>query len=86
LRPSIDVTMKSVSEIYGRNAVGILLTGMGEDGVEGMRAIKGAEGKTIAQDEATSVIFGMPKRAIEEGVVDKILPVFEVSQEVIRLL
>jgi len=86
LRPSIDVTMKSVSEIYGRNAVGILLTGMGEDGVEGMRAIKGSEGKTIAQDEATSVIFGMPKRAIEEGVVDKILPVFEVSQEIIRLL
>jgi len=86
LRPSIDVTMKSVSEVYGRNAVGILLTGMGEDGVEGMRAIKGAEGKTIAQDEATSLIFGMPRRAIEEGSVDKVLPVFEVSQEIIRLL
>ena len=86
LRPSIDVTMKSVSEVYGKNAVGILLTGMGEDGVEGMRAIKMVEGRTLAQDEATSVIFGMPKRAIEEGVVDKVLPVYELSKEVIRLL
>jgi len=86
LRPSIDVTMKSVSEVYGKNVVGILLTGMGEDGVKGMRAIKSSEGKTLAQDEATSAIFGMPKRAIEEGVVDKVLPVYEVSQEIIRLL
>ena len=86
LRPSIDVTMKSVSEVYGENALGILLTGMGEDGVGGMSAIKRAKGKTIAQDEATSVIFGMPKRAIEEGVVDKVLPVFEISREIIRLL
>lgn len=86
LRPSIDVTMKSVSEVYGENAIGVLLTGMGEDGVEGMRVIKSAEGKTLAQDEATSLIFGMPKRAIEEGSVDKVFPAFEMSREVVRLL
>ncbi len=86
LRPSVDVTMKSVASVYGKNAVGVILTGMGEDGVEGMKAIKTRNGKTIAQDEATSLIFGMPKRVIEEGDADHILPVFEISQGIIRLM
>jgi len=86
LRPSIDVTMKSVAEVYGKNAVGVLLTGMGEDGVEGMDAIKAKRGKTIAQDEATSLIYGMPKKVVENGDADHVLPVFKISQEIIHLL
>ena len=86
LRPSVDVTMKSVAAVYGENAIGVILTGMGEDGAEGMRAIKRRRGKTIAQDEATSLIFGMPKRVIERGDADQVLPVFEISQGVIQLL
>lgn len=86
LRPSIDVTMKSVAEVYGENAVGVLLTGMGEDGVEGMDAIKTKGGKTIAQDEATSLIYGMPKKVVENGDADHVLPVFKISQEIIHLL
>lgn len=86
LRPSIDVTMKSVADVYGENAVGIILTGMGEDGAEGMRAIKRGGGKTIAQDEATSLIFGMPREVIENGDADYILPVFEITKRIIQLL
>lgn len=85
LRPSIDVTMKSVAEACGGNAVGIILTGMGDDGTEGMRAIKEAGGKTIVQDEATSLIFGMPKSVIEKGYADCVLPVFQISPTLARL-
>jgi len=86
LRPSVDVTMRSIADVYGENAVGIILSGMGEDGAEGMRAIKRKKGKTIAQDEATSLIFGMPRRVIERGDADQVLPVFEISRAIIQLL
>lgn len=86
LRPSVDVTMKSVADVYGENVVGIILTGMGKDGAEGMRAIKRRNGKTIAQDKATSLIFGMPREVIERGHADRVLPVFEISQGIIQLL
>lgn len=86
LRPSVDVTMKSVADVYGENAVGIILTGMGRDGAEGMRAIKRRNGKTIAQDEATSLIYGMPREVIEKGDADYVFPVFEISQGIIQLL
>jgi len=86
LRPSVDVTMKSVADVYGKNVVGIILTGMGRDGAEGMRAIKRRNGKTIAQDKATSLIFGMPREVIERGDADYVFPVFEISQGIIQLL
>lgn len=85
-RPSIDVTMKSVADAYGENAVGIILTGMGVDGAEGMRAIKRRNGKTIAQDEATSLIFGMPREVIDRGDADYVFPIFKISQGIIQLL
>ncbi len=72
--PAVTVTLKSIANFYGRATVGILLTGMGRDGADGMAAIAQAGGVTIAQDEASCVIFGMPKEAIALGVVQHILP------------
>lgn len=85
-RPSIDHLMRTAAFSYGANAIGVLLTGMGCDGVEGMKAIKQAGGKTLAQDEASSVIFGMPKEAIAAGAVDKVAGIDDLSAEIIHLL
>ena len=84
--PSIDEMMKSVSKSYGKNAIGVIMTGMGQDGVEGIRAIKMAGGITIAQDKETSVVFGMNKMAIDTGCVDKVLPLDKIADEIIKIL
>ena len=73
LSPSIDLTMQSVAHVYTDAAVGIVLSGMGHDGVQGMTAIKAAGGRTIVQD-ASALIFGMPKAVIDHGVADQVLP------------
>lgn len=73
-RPSIDVTMQAVAEVYGSRAVGVLLTGMGRDGAYGMRALYRRQAYTIAQDEASCAIFGMPRAAIQLGAVREVLP------------
>jgi two-component system chemotaxis response regulator CheB len=72
--------MSSIAKAYGKNCMGVILTGMGEDGATGMRDIKQAGGTTIAQDENSSAIFGMPKAAIDAGAADKILNVDEIGQ------
>ncbi len=82
-RPSGNYLFQSVADHYGPGALGIILTGMGSDGVTGMQFLKAAGGKTIAQDEETSVIFGMPKAAIDRGIVDRILPVTKIASEII---
>lgn len=74
LRPAIDVTMESLPAVYGKNIIGVILTGMGRDGARGMAKIKEAGGITIAQDRATSVIYSMPKAVADEGNADYILP------------
>jgi len=78
-RPSVDVLFDSVAHYAGANAIGVILTGMGGDGAKGMLAMKQAGAYTIAQDEATCVVFGMPKEAIKLGGVDKVLPLTEIS-------
>lgn len=78
-RPSVDVLFRSAARYAGQNAVGILLTGMGDDGARGMLEMKQAGALTIAQDGATSVVFGMPKEAIKLNGVDKILPLESVA-------
>jgi len=85
LTPSIDITMKSIAEVYGESAVGIILTGMGRDGQEGMKAIKEAGGKTIVQDES-SLIFGMPKSVIDAGYADKVLDVEKIADAMMELV
>jgi two-component system, chemotaxis family, protein-glutamate methylesterase/glutaminase len=76
--PNIDVTMESVAAYAGAMSIGAVLTGMGSDGVRGARAIKAAGGLVLAQDEATSVIFGMPAEAIKAGVVDQVLGIDDI--------
>lgn len=86
VRPSVDVLMKTVATNYGENSVGVLLTGMGSDGAEGMKDIKQSGGRTIAQDEETSVIYGMPKAAVDLRVVDKIAPLPDIARSIIRAM
>ncbi|NOR82406.1 MAG: chemotaxis-specific protein-glutamate methyltransferase CheB [Ardenticatenales bacterium] len=78
VRPSADVLMSSVALVAGRSSVGIVLTGMGKDGSDGLAQIKRAGGATIAQDEESSIVFGMPGSAIGQGVVDRVLPLLEI--------
>jgi two-component system chemotaxis response regulator CheB len=83
---SIDYTMESAVKVYGGDIVGVLLTGMGSDGAKGLRAIKDAGGSTIAEDESTCVIFGMPKAAIELGCVDAIVPLHNIAKTIMRMI
>ena len=82
-RPSVDILFQSVAKSAGGNAVGAILTGMGADGAKGLLAMKESGAYTVAQDEATSVVFGMPKEAIALGAADKIVPLPLISQEII---
>jgi two-component system chemotaxis response regulator CheB len=84
-RPSVTVTMNSAAERYGTSVVGVLLTGMGSDGAEGMADIMKAGGVTIAQDEESSMIFGMPKQAIERGAALHVLSLNDIAPALVRL-
>lgn len=84
-KPSADVLFKSASEKYGDSLISVVLTGMGNDGAEGSRLVKEAGGVTIAQDEATSMIYGMPSAAIETGCIDIILPLNEITAKLMEL-
>ena len=83
-RPSVDVLFRSAARYVGKNAVGVILTGMGDDGAAGMLEMKEAGATCFAQDEATSVVWGMPAEAVKKGGVDKVLPLELIAPEVIR--
>lgn len=83
---SIDHTMRSAARRCGNCTLGVLLTGVGEDGAEGMKAIKDAGGATIAEDESTCIVYGMPKAAIEMGVVDEIVPLPGIAEAIMRMV
>jgi two-component system chemotaxis response regulator CheB len=78
-RPAADVTMTSAAKIYGRRTLAIVMTGMGKDGAAGALAIKRADGKTLAQDQTTSVIYGMPKAALDAGGIDEVAPLHDIA-------
>lgn len=83
-RPAVDPMMESVAKVYGARSVGVILTGMGHDGAKGIQAIKQSKGYTIAEDQSTAVVFGMPKSAIELGVVDKVAPLSAIAAEIVK--
>ena len=85
-RPAVDVLFQSVAKVAGKNAVGAILTGMGADGAKGLLALHDAGAYTMAQDEATCIVFGMPKEAIKLGGADTVLPLNRIPQEIIRSL
>jgi len=84
-RPSVDVLFRSAARSAGSNAIGVIMTGMGDDGARGMREMKEAGARTIAQDEATSVVFGMPKEAIALGCVDRVVALSQIAPEMLRM-
>ncbi|HSN14921.1 MAG TPA: CheB methylesterase domain-containing protein, partial [Anaeromyxobacteraceae bacterium] len=83
-RPSVEVLFRSAAQAAGKNAVGVIMTGMGDDGADGMVELRQAGAHTIAQDESTCVVFGMPKEAIERGGVDEILPLQRIASAVLK--
>ena len=84
--PSVDVMMRSVAEVYQENAVGVIMTGMGRDGVEGIAEIRAAGGYTIAQDEKTSAIYGMNKLAVDQGSIERVLALDQIADELVRMV
>src|SRR5205085_11788993 len=84
-KPSVDVLFRSVAQQAGRNAIGVILTGMGKDGAEGLKEMRDAGSPTIAQDEATSVVWGMPGEAVSIGAAEKVLPLGEIAAATIGL-
>lgn len=80
VRPSVDVLLNSVASVYGSDALGVILTGMGSDGCVGIRNLKKAGGKAIAEDESTCVVFGMPRAIIEHDLADFILPINRIAE------
>lgn len=85
-KPSANVLLSSVAKIYGPNAIGVVLTGMGNDGAKGLKAIKKNGGKTIAQDEESSAVYGMPHAAVENGAADKVLPLGKIADEISKMM
>ncbi len=83
-RPSVDVLFRSTARYAGRNAIGIIMTGMGDDGARGMLEMKEAGARTIAQDENSCVVYGMPKEAVKLGGVDKILPLDQIAPSIVK--
>lgn len=85
-RPSVDVLFRSAARIAGKNAIGIILTGMGKDGAAGLKEMHEAGAHTLAQDEASCIVFGMPKEAIAQGGVDDVVPLKDIALRVVNHL
>jgi two-component system chemotaxis response regulator CheB len=84
-RPSVDVLFESCSDTAGANAVGVIMTGMGDDGARGLLAMRRAGARTLAQDEASCVVFGMPKAAIDLGAVERVLPLSHLAEAALAM-
>ncbi|WXJ86320.1 Protein-glutamate methylesterase/protein-glutamine glutaminase [Moorella humiferrea] len=85
-KPSADVLFLSVATVYGKRSLGVILTGMGNDGLRGLRAIKEQGGMVLAQDEETSIVYGMPRAAVEAGLADRVLPLPAIAGEIVSLV
>jgi len=85
-RPSVDVVMTSAAHVFGEGAVGVLMTGMGRDGAQGMKEIKKYNGRTIAEAEITCVVYGMPRAAVEAGAADRVVPLPQIAREIMNMV
>ncbi len=85
-RPAVDMLFNSAAQCAGRHVVGVLLTGMGRDGAQGMQQLKAAGAVNLAQNEATCVVYGMPRAAVDLGVVDRVLPLDQIPQAILQAL
>ena len=83
-RPSVDVLFRSVARFAGRNAMGVIMTGMGDDGARGLKEMRDAGAHTLAQDEASCVVYGMPKEAVKLGAVDRSLPLRALASAILN--
>ncbi len=83
-RPAVDVMLRSVAQIYRQNALVVILTGMGQDGKSGSELVRAMGGRVFAQDEATSVVWGMPGAVVNAGLADLVAPLTGIAQEVVR--
>lgn len=83
-RPAANPMFESAAQIYGANCIGVILTGMGQDGAKGMAAIKEQKGFNIAESEKTAIVYGMPRAAVELGVVDNVLPLQEIANDIVK--
>ncbi len=83
-KPSVDVLFRSVAQVAGRNTLAVIMTGMGDDGARGMQSLHEAGASTLAEDESTCVVFGMPHEAIKRGAVDKVVPLYDIAGELMR--
>ena len=84
-RPSVDVLFQSVAEVAGAHAVGVIMSGMGRDGVKGLKAMREAGASTLGQDAASSAVYGMPKAAFEIGAVERQVPLGRLAIEILKL-
>ncbi len=85
-RPSVDLLMSSTANAYGEQSIGVILTGMGNDGLNGMKEMKAKKGYIIAQDEDTCVVYGMPRAVVSANLADAVLPIDKISEEIMRVL
>lgn len=85
VRPSVDVLLNSVAQIYGDNSIGVILTGMGSDGTDGIRRLKLAGGRVIAEDESTCVVYGMPRSIVEQHLADYVLPIDKIAESIAQI-
>lgn len=86
VRPCVDYMMESIAPIYGQRAIGVILTGMGRDGANGMSEIQKHGGKTIVQNEETCLVYGMPRAVVERGLANHILPLQDIAYKIVQLL
>lgn len=84
VRPAVDKLFISVAKVYGEHVLGIVLTGMGKDGAQGIVAVKDSGGITISEDKSTCTIYGMPRAAYETGKVDEVLPIGEIASAIVK--
>ena len=86
MRPAVDLTLESAVDVWGGDVIAVILTGMGVDGARGARKLKRAGGTVLAQDERTSVVYGMPRAVADMGLTDKILPLPDIGHALTRLV